>query len=140
MLLYQSRLWEVVRRDHRYAYEAYAFLFAALAHTQKSLGRVPPEEETTDPGPQYHLTGRELLEGIRDLALKEFGLMARVVFRRWGINATGDFGDIVFNLVDAGLMSKTDQDSREDFQDLYDMDQALTQDYHICLDEVEWLR
>jgi uncharacterized repeat protein (TIGR04138 family) len=140
MLLYQSRLWEVVRRDRRYAYEAYAFLFGALAHTQRLLGRVPPEEEAIDPGPQYHLTGRELLDGVRDLALKEFGLMARVVFRRWGINRTGDFGEIVFNLVDAGLMSKTEQDCREDFQDLYDLDKALSQDYHICLDEVEWLR
>src|SRR5262249_25078563 len=104
------KLEEVVRRDPRYAYEAYEFVFAALAHTQKRLGKVPPEgtppagAEPTD----YHVSGRDLLEGAKDLALKEFGLMARTVFRLWGINATDDVGNIVFNLIDAELMSRTD--------------------------------
>lgn len=137
MSTYQVRLLELVQRDPRYAYEAYEFVFLALSHTQRLLGRVPTEEE---PGPQYHVTGRELVEGIRDLARREFGLMARVVFRLWGINCTGDFGEIVFNLVDENLMSKTEQDRREDFQDVYDLDQALVHDFRIELDEAEWLR
>ena len=137
MSSYQARLLELVQRDPRYAYEAYEFVFLALSHTQRLLGRVPSEEE---PGPQYHVSGRELVEGIRDLALREFGLMARVVFRLWGINCTGDFGEIVFNLVDENLMSKTEQDRREDFQDVYDLDQALVQDFRIEPDEAEWLR
>jgi len=129
-------LEEVVRRDPRYAYEAYEFLFAALAHTQKLLGRAP-DEPGEEPDATHHVTGPELLDGARDLALREFGLMARTVFRMWGINHTADFGEIVFNLVSANLMSKTDQDDRADFADVFDLDQALVHDYRIVLDEVE---
>jgi uncharacterized repeat protein (TIGR04138 family) len=140
MSTYQIRLAELVQRDPRYTYEAYEFVFAALAHTQRLLGRVPSDAEAASPGPQYHVSGRELVEGIRDLALREFGRMARVVLRLWGINSTSDFGEIVFNLVDAGLMSKTEQDTRQEFQDIYDLDQAFVHDFRIQLDEVEWMR
>jgi uncharacterized repeat protein (TIGR04138 family) len=140
MSTYQARLAEVVQRDPRYTYEAYEFVFAALSHTQRLLGRVPSEEVAELPGPQYHVSGRELVEGIRDLAVRDFGLMARIVFRMWGINRTSDFGEIVFNLVQEELMSKTDQDSREDFNDVYDLDQALVHDFRIELDEAEWTR
>jgi len=75
---------------------------------------------------------------LRDLALNEFGLLARTVFRTWGINRTDDFGELVFNLVEAGLMSKTSADQRQDFHDVYDLDKALVQDYRIEVgDEVE---
>ena len=137
MSTYRVRLADVVQRDARYAYEAYEFVFAALSHTQKLLGRVPADDGSV-PGPQYHVSGRELVQGIRDLALREFGLMARIVFRMWGINRTADIGDIVFNLVEEKLMSKTDDDSRADFQDVFDLDQALVQEFHIELDEAEW--
>jgi len=138
-------LEELVRRDPRYAYEAYEFVFAALAHTQKLLGRVPQEpaeEPAEEPSEEsvaveHHVSGPELLDGIRDLALREFGLMARTVFRMWGIESTGDFGEIVFNLIEANLMSKTEGDSRADFVGVYDLDQALVHDYRIVLDEVE---
>jgi uncharacterized repeat protein (TIGR04138 family) len=127
------KLEEVVHRDPRYAYEAYEFVFAALAHTQRMLGRVPPLEKGEER--DYHVSGRQLLEGVRDLALREFGLMARTVFRTWGINNTADIGDIVFNLVAANLMSKTDEDNRDDFRDVYDLDQVLVHDYHIDVRE-----
>jgi uncharacterized repeat protein (TIGR04138 family) len=140
MSTYQARLAELVERDPRYAYEAYEFVFLALSHTQKLLGRVPADDEAAAAEPQYHVSGRELVEGIRDLALSEFGRMARVVFRMWGINSTADFGEIVFNLVGENLMSKTDQDCREDFQDVYDLDQALVHDFRIELGEAEWSR
>ena len=129
-------LEEVVRRDPRYAYEAYEFLFIALGHTQKLLGRLPDRPDE-DPEGTHHVSGPELLTGIRDLALREFGLMARTVFRHWGINRTGDFGEIVFNLIEAGLMSKTERDERADFRDVYDLDEALGE-YRIDLkDESE---
>jgi uncharacterized repeat protein (TIGR04138 family) len=137
MSMYLTRLAEIVEQDPRYPYEAYEFVFHALAHTQKRLGKVPPEGEGESVGPQYHVSGRELLEGIRDLAVNDFGLMARVVFRLWGINQTGDFGEIVFNLVEHNLMSRSEQDSRADFQNIYDLDQALTQDFRIELGEAE---
>ncbi len=137
MSIHHPKLDELVRRDPRYAYEAYEFLFAALAHTQQMLGRVPPADASAAEQHDYHVSGPELLQGVRDLALREFGLMARTVFRLWGINRTDDFGEIVFNLVEANLMSKTDQDDRADFADVYDLDQALVHDYRIGLDEVE---
>ena len=125
-------LEDVARRDPRYAYEAYEFVFAALAHTQKLLGREPD-----DPADAHHVTGPELLNGVRDLALREFGLMARTVFRMWGVNATADFGEIVFNLIDANLMSKTDRDDRADFAGVYDLDEALVQGFRFEVTEAE---
>src|SRR3954469_7102763 len=126
---YVSKIEELVRRKGRYAYEAYDFVFAALAHTQSMLGRLPPPEGPA--GQDYHVSGPQLLEGVRQLARREFGLMARTVFRMWGIDKTDDFGEIVFNLIEGGLMSKTDHDSRADFHDLFDLDQALVHDYRI---------
>src|SRR5262249_16780940 len=118
MTMYHVRFAEIVRRDPRYAYEAYEFLFDALKFTALQLDRLPPEGQ--EPGPDHHIGGRELLEGIRQFALRQFGLMARTVFHLWGIERTDDFGEIVFNLVEARLMSKTDEDSRSDFHAVYD--------------------
>jgi uncharacterized repeat protein (TIGR04138 family) len=139
MSAYQARLVELVERDPRYTYEAYEFVFAALAFTQKMLNRVPRDEEG-EPGPEYHVSGPELLQGIRALALQEFGRMARVVFKMWGVNRTDDFGEIIFNLVTENLMSKTEQDCRDDFHAVYDLDQALVEEFHLELDEPEWMR
>jgi uncharacterized repeat protein (TIGR04138 family) len=133
--MHHPKLEELVRRDPRYAYEAYEFLFQALAHTQKRLGRVPPLDAPASE--EYHVSGPELLDGVRDLALREFGLLARTVFRFWGINRTADFGEIVFNLVEARLMSKTSQDDRADFADVYDLDEALVRNFHIDVREAE---
>jgi uncharacterized repeat protein (TIGR04138 family) len=133
------KLEEIVRGDPRYAYEAYEFLFAALAHTQRMLGRDPSCSPPVADAPgspegsedEFHVSGPQLLLGVRDLALREFGLMARTVFRVWGINQTDDFGEIVFNLVEAQLMSKTPEDNRRDFHAVYDLDEALESDYRI---------
>ncbi len=134
MSMRYAALAEIVRRDPKYAYEAYEFLFGALHHTQKLLGRPPrPDEEES---PENHVSGRQLLDGIRDLALREFGMMARTVFAQWGIHRTDDFGEIVFNLVEGGLMSRTAEDSREDFRDVFDLDDALRH-YEIKLDVAE---
>lgn len=134
-MMHLAGLADVIRRDPRYAYEAYEFVFAALRHTQKMLGRAAGEEEETLP--QQHVSGPELLEGIRELALREFGLMARVVFRMWGVDRTADFGEIVFNLIESNLMSKTNDDCRHDFQNVYDLDEALVQGYTIRIDADE---
>jgi uncharacterized repeat protein (TIGR04138 family) len=127
--MHHPRLDELVRRNPRYAYEAYEFIFAALTHTQKMLGRRGMAESGKEE--EYHVSGQQLLAGIRDLALREFGLMARTVFRLWGINRTDDFGEIVFNLVEANLMSKTAQDARQHFHNVYDLDEVLERSYRI---------
>jgi uncharacterized repeat protein (TIGR04138 family) len=126
------KLEELVRHNERYACEAYEFVFAALAHTQQMLGRTPPPEGQA--AKDHHVSGPQLLDGIRDLALREFGLMARTVFRLWGVNATADFGEIVFNLIEAGLMSKSDHDTRTDFHNVFDLDDALVRAYRIDVD------
>ena len=132
MTFLDPKLAEVVNRDPRYAYEAYEFIDRALQYTLKMLGR--ERSPGIAPGdPSFHVSGRELLEGIRRLALAEFGLLARTVFAQWGVHRTNDFGNIVFNLIDAGLMSRSDNDSLADFEDVYSFDEAL--DYRIQLDE-----
>jgi len=108
---------EIVTDDPRYKAEAYEFVIAALNYTQSKLDK------------PRHVTGRELLEGIRGYGLERFGLMARTVFSNWGIRKTEDFGNVVFNMVNAGLMSKTDEDSIDDFKDGYDFKEAFDKGY-----------
>ncbi len=112
---------EVIRaRDPRYAIDAYFFVRAALDFTSKRLNK------PTDPNdPRRHVTGRELLEGLRAFALQEFGPMAFTVLNAWGIHRTEDVGEIVFNLVENGVLGKTDQDRREDFANGYDFREAF---------------
>lgn len=137
MTFFNAKLEEVVLKDPRYAYEAYEFLFKSLQFTQKMLGREPPEdaENLANVDRRHHVSGPELLEGIRVLALREFGMLARTVFHLWGIDRTDDFGEIVFNLVNAELMSKTAEDNRRDFHGVYDLDEALVNGFRIQLDE-----
>jgi uncharacterized repeat protein (TIGR04138 family) len=105
---FEERLKAVAARDGRYAVAAYRFVYEALDFTVKRIGR------------KRHVTGRELLEGIKDLAIEQFGGLALMVFGVWGVRVTGDFGNIVFNLVDANLMSRSDSDTRQDFEDVFD--------------------
>ena len=132
MTYFNPKLSDVVKNDPRYAYEAYDFIFHAIQHTQRVMGReMPREGEAVQK--RHHVSGAELLEGVRQLALLEFGMLAKTVFNAWGIHATDDWGNIVFNLIDAELMSGTSEDRREDFHAVYDFDQAL--DYRIPIDE-----
>lgn len=137
MAMQHPRLMEVARRDPRYAYEAYEFLFEALSHTQKGLGRSAEPTREGAAADENHVSGRELTAGFVDLARREFGRMARVVLRMWGINRTDDVGEIVFNLIEAELLSKTDRDDRADFRDLFDLDDVLLKNYEITIDAGE---
>lgn len=110
---FEEKLRGIVGRDPRYDTDGYRFLYEALDHTLKRIGE------------RRHVSGRELSEGVRDLALDQFGGLARLVFDRWGIRATSDLGDMVYNLIEAGLMSRSDTDSREDFDDVYDFGEAF---------------
>jgi len=123
-------LLAIVRRDTRYPYEAYEFLFEALGHTQKLLGRKPVQDDE-QAGPENHVSGAELVNGYVDLARVQFGRMARVVFRQWGINRTDDIGELVFNLIEANLLSKTDSDHKADFSELCNLDEALVEKFEI---------
>jgi len=108
---------EIVAKDPHYKVEAYDFVMAALNYTQSKLDK------------PRHVSGRELLEGIREYGLELFGLMTRTVFENWGVRTTEDFGSIVFNMVDAGLLAKTEKDSIEDFNNGYDFKEAFDKGY-----------
>lgn len=123
-----STISRVIERDVRYHPNAYQFVYAALRFTQQCLKRaIPPGTETLD----AHISGPELLNGIRGFALDQFGLMTRTVFRTWGIGSTDDFGQIVFELIDRGEMSKTDRDQLSDFFGVYDFADVFDRDYRV---------
>jgi uncharacterized repeat protein (TIGR04138 family) len=125
----QPEIMELAEKDGRYPWEAFEFVLEALPHTQKMFGKeIPVEGEATI---EQHVTGRELLEGICDLARREFGLLASIVFRSWGTTASDDFGEIIFVLIDAGVLYKTDRDCKEDFHNIFDLEQVLTEGYDL---------
>ncbi len=113
----------------RYHQDAYQFVFQALRYTQQELCRIREMADTDDE--DTHISGQELLEGIRQMALEQFGLMTRTVFKNWGIRSTEDFGRIVFEMVERGKMRKTDRDRLSDFFELYDFDDVFDRDYRI---------
>ena len=121
-LSFDEALDLILAKDPRFQREAYAFVREALDHTQKSISK-------DNRGRVRHVTGQELLEGIRDFALTQFGPMAMMVLGEWGVQACKDFGDIVFNMVEIGLLAKTDKDSRADFEGGYDFYDAFRRPY-----------
>jgi uncharacterized repeat protein (TIGR04138 family) len=127
---------ELLKEDPRYAFDAYVFVFESLNYAQNELGMgeaVAAEEShgTPDEPPQQHVTGHQLCEAIRRFALEQYGYMAKDVLASWGVHTTGDFGEIVFNLIRIGQMPKTADDRREDFDDIYDFDTALRHEFKI---------
>ena len=109
---------EIAKRDPRYHREAYLFLREALDYTQKNLVRAGKEGIR-------HVSPPELLDGIRSYGLQLYGPMTMLVFTEWGIQKCEDFGEIVFNMVEHGLLAKTDQDRREDFKGGYEFAEAF---------------
>jgi len=115
---------EICRKDGRYQPEAYAFLVEALDSTMKEVFKANPKHGK-------HITGKELLEGIRAHALAEFGPLTNIVLAEWGVRSTLDFGAIVFNLVEAGRLGKTETDSLEDFKDVFSFEEAFVEPYEV---------
>jgi len=108
----------IVARDTRYTREAYTFVREALDFTQKLIVK-------ENRGQIRHVSGQELLNGIRQYALQQFGPMVVTVFEEWGIRHCRDFGEIVFNMVETNLLAKTEHDTRDDFQNGYDFNEAF---------------
>lgn len=125
----QQLLQDLCKRDQRYPFEAYEFVYAALGYLQDLMKK----QEVVKEGPK-HVTGQQLSEACRDFALQEFGLMAGTVLGTWNIKQTDDIGELVYNLIGINLMTKTDTDSKEDFHNVYDMKQALNQRFTFTLE------
>ncbi|MCG8449239.1 MAG: hypothetical protein MI725_06640, partial [Pirellulales bacterium] len=112
--------------------DAYVFVFEALRFAQDTLGMgtelsleefgedLPPDTEA-----ERHVTGQELCEAMRRYAHQQYGYMAKNVLNHWGVHTTGDFGEIVFNLIEIEQMRKTPHDRREDFEDVFDFNEGF---------------
>jgi uncharacterized repeat protein (TIGR04138 family) len=132
-----------MQQDDRYKPEAYEFIRMALAfaHDVMECGSLSKEDlaELTrdvtsddDIPEEAHLTGQELCEAIRKLALMQFGFMTKTVLNSWGIHETLDFGELVYNMIEAGLMKKSKTDSKSDFADVYDFATAFVEGFEIA--------
>lgn len=116
-------LEQITAKDKRYARDAYQFVREALDHTHKAAAKSAKGKHLR------HVTGQELLEGIREFALQQFGPMVVTVFEEWGIRSCADFGEIVFIMVEHSLLKKTDKDSRADFENGYDFHTAFREPF-----------
>ncbi len=107
----------LVERNPRFHGKAYMFILSSLHHVIDELDQ------------PRHISGPELAEGARLLAIEQFGPLARTVLEHWGIHSTLDLGEIVFALVDAGILTKQDDDRLEDFRGLFDFEEAFERNY-----------
>lgn len=119
-----AKLREVSERNPKYKFEAYSFVMGALNIALSRLDK------------PRHLTGQEFCLGLREFALSQYGPLSLMVLEHWGIYRTRDFGEIVFALVDAGLMSKTPEDSVTDFDDVYDFKEVFSRPPEFDLDNL----
>ena len=119
---FTEALDSIVASDPRYGRDAYVFLRDALDFTTKQQKKIKGATVR-------HVAGPELLEGVRQYALKEFGPMVMTVFDNWGIHSCEDIGNMVFNLIGAGIFGKTEEDSMEDFKNVYDFEEAFVKPF-----------
>jgi uncharacterized repeat protein (TIGR04138 family) len=119
---FAETLDSITATDPRYSRDAYVFLRDALDYTTKQQKKVKG-------GPVRHVAGPELLQGVRQYALKEFGPMVVTVLSYWGIRSCEDIGHMVFNLIGAGIFGKTEEDSIEDFKSVYDFEEAFVKPF-----------
>ena len=115
----------ICKEDPRFDRKAYDFVRLGLDHTVKELRK----KDAVRTEKSRHVTGPELLEGLRVYALEQFGPLAKTVLNTWGIRRCRDFGDIVFNLIEYNVFSKTENDRREDFSDVFEFDDAFVKPF-----------
>ena len=131
-------LLKLLHEDRRYKLEAYQFVRMGLTYAQDVLEMgaaaegSPPDNAGRVP---RHVTGRDLCLALRQLAHEQYGRMARLVLAGWGLRSTSDFGEIVYNLIKIGEMSKSQADRRADFDDVYDFEQGLVEEFAITKED-----
>jgi len=126
--LSDRKILDIIRADGRYPVEAFVFLLNEgwpRALRQAYGDEQPPEPATPGGKPPRHVSGRQICLALRDLAVERWGLMAETVLNHWNIHHTIDFGNMVYLLIQHNVMHKTDEDSLEDFRDVYDFHEAF---------------
>lgn len=116
---------QICKEDSRYDRKAYDFVRLGLEHTVKELRK----RDAARAERSRHVSGPELLEGLRAYALEQFGPLAKTVLNAWGVQSCQDIGNIVFNLIEYNVFSKTENDRREDFADIFDFDEAFVKPF-----------
>lgn len=127
---YEQRVRYAVERVGMFPVEAFEFVQEGLTWTIERVHGVAAEDVPRTDGSR-HITGQQLCEGLRDLAFERWGYLARTVLRAWGILRTEDFGRIVYALIDAGILARSEEDSQNDFADVFDFASAFERDYKI---------
>ena len=122
---YNEILDQILEKDDRYHRDAYYFIREGLDYTQHKLSQEAEGKESR------HISGQELTNGLRQYAFDNFGPMTKALLNEWGIKSTEDFGEIVFNLVENNLLAKTENDSREDFANGFDFDEAFVEPFKV---------
>lgn len=116
---------QICKEDPRFDRKAYDFVRLGLEHTVKELRK----RDASRAERSRHVTGPELLDGLRTYALEQFGPLSKTVLNEWGVRTSQDFGDIVFNLIEYNVFSKTETDRREDFAGVFDFDEAFVKPF-----------
>ena len=130
-------LHQLVAKDRQYPIEAYFFVRDALSYAADSMELShqncgDSELYSSIAMEERHLTGQQLCDAIREYAINQFGLMSRIVLKYWGIDSTSGFGDIVYNMIEIGLMKKSAHDRRSHFDDVYDFEEVFDHQFEIC--------
>ena len=144
----QSPIVRLLEIDDRYSFDAYLFVREGLNYAVEVLQLGQPEESFDldsdssdyDRGSdgERHITGQELCDALRRYAIHQYGFLAKIVLREWGVHSTSDFGEIVYNMIKVGLMKQSDEDHRSHFDDIYDFDVAFEEDFEISQAAVYW--
>ena len=107
------KIAKISEKDGRYSKESFLFILASLEYTLSKLTK------------RRHLTGQELSKSIAEYAREQYGYLAKTVLNNWGLYTTLDYGEVVYLLINGGLMNKTEDDKKEDFADAYDFDEEF---------------
>lgn len=125
----------LLQEDSRFKIEAYQFIRESLQFAHENLDQVRTEPLPEAPDDIRHLTGQELCQACRLYAIQQYGYLAKMVLATWGLESTGDFGEVVYNLIRIEQMRKSDSDRREDFDDVYCFEDAFQPEFQLTSDQ-----
>ncbi len=126
---------DLLAEDQRFKLDAYQFIREALQYAHEHVTLEPTKDPGTGRPTPRHVTGQQLCEACRLYAIDQFGYLAKMVLADWGIHSTSDFGELVYNLIRIEQMRKSETDRREDFDDVYNFDDAFEPEFEFAIPE-----